>query len=397
MAMNSSSNSRAAERSRSPNREKRSEAVPTERREGKATFSVPSGHLAGHYDAVYLSTDLESDDIVAIKALAPKLRGVPLFIVVGEGNVDGKCKMAAEMCAFYGIDEYATIVDGHRSEEKFPVGALSAFCGSTNSKATILQGDASKESEAFLRRYTAPLAIILKPPHELLGASAEVLGRTAAAAYGSFNFLRMRQDMPKFFGPLSADQAAQHQDAFISSFRRFYLIERWMNVGSYGVLNANQPFWKHIERDTGLMHVVHHWNLASVVRVSSRITQMVDELNRACEVPDGCTEASSNAEAFVEVAKIVKGAEPSLAILQEIANLHGMQVCLADPVVAAVLADEKGELVGPFERVGTVKNSSTTRAEFTAQKGASVAVLDAQGKTQELMQATLAVLTQMIA
>ena len=46
---------------------------------------VETGLLRGTYDAVILSTDLEPDDIVAIRALSEKLRGVNLLVVVGEG------------------------------------------------------------------------------------------------------------------------------------------------------------------------------------------------------------------------------------------------------------------------------------------------------------------------
>ena len=51
-------------------------------------FIVKSGCSKGEFDGVILSTDLEPDDAIAISALAPKLRGVPLLCVVGEGRVD---------------------------------------------------------------------------------------------------------------------------------------------------------------------------------------------------------------------------------------------------------------------------------------------------------------------
>ena len=89
-------------------------------------FIVKSGCSKGEFDGVILSTDLEPDDAIAISALAPKLRGVPLLCVVGEGRVD-KRTMMAEMLASFGIDEGAVIVQGKQSDANFPDGVSEAY------------------------------------------------------------------------------------------------------------------------------------------------------------------------------------------------------------------------------------------------------------------------------
>ena len=78
------------------------------------TFDVSAGCSKGSYDGVILSTDLEPDDAIAIAALAPRLRGVPLLCVVGEASVD-KRMMMQEMLASVGLDDGAVVEgDGAR-------------------------------------------------------------------------------------------------------------------------------------------------------------------------------------------------------------------------------------------------------------------------------------------
>merc|ERR1740116_507751 len=153
---------------------------------------VGGGILHGSYDAILLSTDLEPDDAVAIKALAPRLRGLPLLAVVGEGDADGKCEMMAHLLASYGLDAHATVVQGSLSKVHFPPTALGAFAAAAPSAASVLDKHTPAELEAcverFLMDHNAPFALLLKPPHELLGVSATALGRTVGTFYGSFNF-----------------------------------------------------------------------------------------------------------------------------------------------------------------------------------------------------------------
>ena len=82
-----------------------------------ASFSVAHGHLRGEYDSVLLSTDLEPDDVIAIKLLSRKLSGLPMLVVVGEGPSD-KRRIAARMLAKYGLS--ARIVQGMHSDQPYP-------------------------------------------------------------------------------------------------------------------------------------------------------------------------------------------------------------------------------------------------------------------------------------
>jgi hypothetical protein len=173
-------------------------------------FAVPSGPLQGKYDGVVVLTDLEADDAVALKVLASRLRGVPLLVGVGEGDTD-KMAIAAGLLCWLGLDEGTVVVQSRRSATHFPMPLRQLYVeAASRSAARVLAppnvcphaaGDAAETAretfagaqvELFLKRLTSPLALVLKPPHELVHVSPGVLSRIAAAMYGSFNQVQLR-------------------------------------------------------------------------------------------------------------------------------------------------------------------------------------------------------------
>lgn len=81
----------------------------------------------------------------------------------------------------------------------YPAEALAAFppaAVETVTTSTNTDGDVTSELSSFLAAASAPLAIILKPPHELLTLEPSQLARTTAASYGSFNFHKLRVRAP---------------------------------------------------------------------------------------------------------------------------------------------------------------------------------------------------------
>ena len=172
-------------------------------------FVVSHGACKGAYDGVLLSTDLEPDDILAIKALAPCLHGVQLLVVVGEGPCD-KSHMATQLLASFGIDDGAVVVQGASSSEGFPTDMLSAFAevGTTSAATTHAEAGAAAAHDAtraFIERCEAPFLLLLKPPYELLGLPPTLLAKSKAALYGSFNLSMLRRSASE----AGADQLAK--------------------------------------------------------------------------------------------------------------------------------------------------------------------------------------------
>ena len=88
-------------------------------------------------------------------------------------------------------------------------------------KATIAAAGGDDQAAAavqqFLLKHSAPFALVLKPPHELLGVSPDALSRTVGAAYGSFNFVALRQSMLKESPNLTEDEAFGRQEALLQA------------------------------------------------------------------------------------------------------------------------------------------------------------------------------------
>ena len=203
-------------------------------------FHVATGCLSGDYDGVFISTDLEPDDALALAFLAPKLRGVPLLCVVGEGPVD-KREMMANLLASFGIDSLAVVLQGKTSAVPFPSGVAESYHDAARPHACTLRegGDdaVAKAIDEFLTRHDNPFALLLKPPHELVATAAPLLAKTKAILYGSFNLTCLREVINAEAGG-SLDEAALHERQFslMAKFGNILWIERSLSVGRDSVL-----------------------------------------------------------------------------------------------------------------------------------------------------------------
>lgn len=349
---------------------------------GGATFAVHCGHAAGAYDAVLLSTDLEPDDVAAIKALAPRLHGVELLVVVGEGDVS-KVEMARQMCASYGIvGSSLTVVQGRTSAESYPAAALAAFAhapaGSVGTSST-----AAAACEDFLKRHAAPLAILLKPPHELLDVPAEILARAVAVAYGSFNFVALRGAMLQDNPSLGAAGAARRQETLLTSFRRLVWVERSLSVGRDAELNRDHALWPAFAADAGLLSVTRAWNKRTLHSFARKIDAMGPKLVTACEAAE---------ETFASLDTTLEDLSKKVAIMSLITQNQLQQMPLADPLVAAILLDDAGALT-PFQVPCRVTLGTDGRPAYSPEPGGPVALLLAGTRQpKDIVDATLDVL-----
>jgi len=325
-----------------------------------ASFVVTTKLIAGAYDAVVISTDLEPDDIVAIRALSCKLQGVPLLVVVGEGDQDGKLSMAADILASCGLR--GSIVEGVRSSANFPLAALDAFSSSSSAvqkHSKLLDGLAQDGVAAFLAAYKAPLALLLKPPIEFAEVPPSLLAKTSAIAYGSFNFVRFREELGK-------RSSSPLLETLINAFGAFVLVERSHSVGREAVLSPEQSgLWPLLERDEGLMKLTYIWNAATVRKAAKHLQLLGKQLVAA-------SDANTSWDfMFNEVANSYNKSTHTLAILGEIARLKGREICLADPLIAAILLDDDGALakfVRPCSlRFGKSGRIHTDTSEAAAQ------------------------------
>ena len=325
-------------------------------------FVVRSGQFAGSYDAVYISTDLEPDDVLAIKALAPRLQHVRLFCVVGEHALD-KRQMMMDILVHSGLARRAHVVSGRKSRMDYPAGVEAAFSpeGSRVSDRLRTAGaeqPCAQQLEAFLQEAEHPLAILLKPMHELRDLAESTLRKTVAVAYGSFNFTQMQLEMVADASAagqdLNVQDAFEQQMSLFSQFKRCTIVERACSIGRVESLNAQQPIWRHIEEDKKLMKLVSGWQQISLSEITSNgLPTLTDEMfahvSQLSHEPKDKAEMAADGDrlTYAKLVQVAIRAEKKLGILKDICLHDAMQMPLADPLVVALLLDDEGELT-PF-------------------------------------------------
>ncbi len=365
-----------------------------------APFIVRTGPCAGSYDGIFISTDLEPDDAAALKVIAPRLRGTPLLVVVGEGNAPAgaKCSLAADIFASYSLDEHATIVQGRGSSAAYPAAALRAYSSADGAprphRATIV-ADESEEAVArrvadFCGHCEAPFALLLKPPHEMVSLPAEALSRVAAAAYGSFNFTELRDVMRGKAPSLSEEDAFARQEAFLHGFKTCLWVERSNSVGRDATLSnvETDPVWPVLAADAGVVNLVTAWSEHSVLAIADKVGQLKQEIGEILSRP-----ATSPEERFGRIGTCVSRHEKRLAIMASIASTGGQQMPLADPLVTALLLDDEGRLA-PFVRRCRAGHDTKGKPTAVADESSTVAAVAAHGAAEAelLYRATLEVI-----
>ena len=350
--------------------------------DSRATFEVLNGPLQGKYDAVYLSTDLEPDDVVAIKMLAPRLRCVPLLCVVGEHTID-KRSMMVDVLKHCGVLN-AHVVSGRRSQEVYPEGVDLAF-QSTSRQNTAraprfterrlgnarMERDKCKEHvDTFLQAYASPLAILLKPLHEVRNLSPALIAKTVAVAYGSFNITKMAGVMMEEASTAGErlDKSAAYARIFemISQFKQCVVVERATSVGRVESLNIEQPLWRYIQSDQRLMKLVLGWQATTLNNIFRDLPKLVQTMQTDVQAlirPDTSLPATgiellgsisedtpmatselpiklSNDVVHDQLVNLAEKAEKKLGVLKDICRYRRMQLPLADPLVAALLLDD---------------------------------------------------------
>ena len=321
-------------------------------------LEVSSGCLAGSYDSVVISTDLEPDDVLCIAALENKLRGVPLLVVVGEGAAD-KATMAAELLASFNLDSRATVVQGKRSAVTFPDGVTESYRHERRVPACKVQDGGESAAvravlavDAFLSKHARPLALLLKPPHEFLTASPVLLGKTKGVLYGSFNLQSLHPAMTELAG--SALSAAELHVAEIDLMKRFakmLWIERSTACGRDCVLEPSScppAIWQYIDSQAGLTRHIQAWNTHMIASIADKIAKLPTDVRAALD--DDADGARTKGDAhYSRLDPYINQVDKRVQILVAITACRGKQVCHADTLVSAAILDESGSLA-KYER-----------------------------------------------
>jgi hypothetical protein len=310
------------------------ETEPARASSSKKSFTVPGGYLKGVYDGVLLSTDLEPDDAVAIKLLAPELRGVPMLVVVGQGPSD-KTQLAVQMLAAYDIGSSARVVQGQTSEVPFPTQMIDLYASASSSSAIlkpeiVAGGDAAALTADFLARCSAPFALLLKPPHEMANLDTTILGKTTAAVYGSFNLATFRAALP---ASLSEEEKLLRQEALLHSFKLALWVERSLSVGRDSVLESEKfdgggkKLWDCLLADKELVGMIGAWNAQTLKTFAPKVSKGMNEIKAICDKSTVGPDATS--PLWPELLVLLEGIDKKVQVMKSITKCKGSQVCAA--------------------------------------------------------------------
>ena len=311
------------------------ETEPARASSSKKSFTVPGGYLKGVYDGVLLSTDLEPDDAVAIKLLAPELRGVPMLVVVGQGPSD-KTQLAVQMLAAYGIGSSARVVQGQTSEVPFPTQMIDLYASASSSSSAILTpekvagGDAAALTADFLDGFSAPFALLLKPPHEMANLDKTILGKTTAAVYGSFNLATFRAALP---ASLSEEQKLVRQEELLHGFKLALWVERSLSVGRDSVLESEKfdgggkKLWDCLLADKELVGMIGAWNAQTLKTFAPKVSKGMNEIKAICDKSTAGPDATS--PLWPELLVLLEGIDKKVQVMKSITKCKGSQVCAA--------------------------------------------------------------------
>ncbi len=214
--------------------------------------------LLKNYSAVAISTDLETDDVLALSILFDEANRIyqespgskyPIdLLIVGEGNAAIK-KMRMEKL----INEYFNIppgvvirvVEGSSTKDNdFVYDGLELF------DPEVLEGipypeenQAAAILESWAIQAANPLIIQLKPAPELLYMDADAAAKTSLLFYGSFNLRKTIQDpsVKSDFAfaafPSIAEQLNGLMNCLSGRFEKIAILE------SFGVLGEQSKVW----------------------------------------------------------------------------------------------------------------------------------------------------------
>jgi len=181
---------------------------------------------------VWLETDLEPDDVLALYILV-KRRLIPRVMVVGEGNAAMKVERAkryVELLRKEGLipqDWNITIIMGQSSDKLFQDdGKELLHCEVKQPDKITDQPDYVKELSRFLSNSDQqhPLFVVLKPPRELVQAlstkNAASVDKCDLWIYGSFNLRCLLKD-PNY----------NPQHIWLRQFRQTWLYESFHATG----------------------------------------------------------------------------------------------------------------------------------------------------------------------
>lgn len=290
----------------------------------ESTFS--HFHLQ-NFDSVIISTDLEPDDVLALKiifqeanrlfAQQPSTKYPIDLIIVGEGNTTIK-KMRMEKLLRDLLDIplgiSIPVVEGRSANDNlFPYDGEEFFEKDILAEIPYKDNDGSDAEQMLaevIQRSPAPLIIQLKPVQELLflASNSDLARKASVLFYGSFNFRKTLKD------PLVQQNALFQKDNNLMHVNMLQILlnhfgQQFLKIGiieSYGVLGDQTAVYEGFPWSAGIAHKIenssdpfltsfiqltHNWNAYLFQEVLFDIAQ---DLQHIEDLPESLTAHHAN-------------------------------------------------------------------------------------------------------
>jgi hypothetical protein len=263
--------------------------------------------------SMIIMTDLEPDDVLAIKFLS---REIPLdtllYVIVGESEqVAQKVQLGKAIFSKYGFTNF-TCVAGTSSKKTYPQRCLSSFDVETTCFTEPKWTGTLEEIMLFFQDKN-PIILAIKPMWELFDIPKDILANFDLYVYGSFNFRCL-------FKKVSSKVVA---DFINHSFRQVFLYESFFVSGAENTMSGTDPlFQKYVENDPFLIEMMNGWNEHIVKDCLDTTIEISLELNKefAKYHPDW-TWIRSQMDRMMN---------RNLKVVQSMADGDGKQMVLAD-------------------------------------------------------------------
>jgi hypothetical protein len=212
---------------------------------------------------IIITTDLETDDLVALQMLAKLIpTNVHIIFVVGEGNGTMKYHRMKEYIELFGFNGKCTVYQGYDSRSDFKFDGEDVFhkitCEELRKKPRPTDNE---ELLKFIQSHKNTPIIMLKPPREFIefwNKDNSLFNETVLIGYMSFN-------LSVLFEKWTKTQII----SFLRSFKTVIYYETFFANGEDNCIehNTNFPFDKLPVCTHNLMHL---WNTDIYQKFSSK-------------------------------------------------------------------------------------------------------------------------------
>jgi len=201
-------------------------------------------------EELIITTDLETDDLVAIKKLAEHIKDKKVMFIVGEGNAIVKCYRMNVYAKKLGFTNFR-VIQGYGSDKDFKYDGRDVFneefCQEIRQEKSV---DCLDVIEQEIRSQKNPIIIMFKPPGEFIDLykkDIKIFENTALIGYFAFNIRCLLKE-----------HSREDIISFIDSFKNIVFYETFLATGENNTIDFEQIDFNKL--DKFINRLMELWN-----------------------------------------------------------------------------------------------------------------------------------------